>query len=356
MDPEVLLQIKSDDAPSGENLEYDPAFMEMELAAQPVEAQEMGDSVTQGHDPDYSDVVEKALDVLQRSHDLRAAVFLADGLLHTEGLGGFAKTTALLRGMLERHWETCHPELDEDDDDDPTMRVNTIQGLCGQPGGMAGASPLYRSLRRAPLTDSRGFGRFSIRDIEVSEGQITLPDGETGPDTATIAAAFKDTPAETLAEELAAIRAARADIAAIVDVFDERTPGQGPELDPLIKALDLMGRRVAEHAGPGADEASALEDDAASDVPPAPAAGGGGGTGAITSRTDVSAALDRIMAYYRQHEPSSPIPILLERAKRLVHADFLTIMRDMAPEGLENVRLVGGLSGRDDDDDDDDDD
>ncbi|MDK3074820.1 type VI secretion system protein TssA [Sedimentitalea sp. JM2-8] len=355
MDPQVLLQTKSDDSPSGENMEYEPLFTEMELAAQPVAEQQIGESVTQGHDPDYSDVVEKALAVLEQSHDLRAAVYLADAILHTEGLTGFADATTVIRGVLENYWDSCHPELDEDDDNDPTMRVNAVQGLCGQPGGLAGPSPVYRSLRRAAMTNSRGFGRFSIRDIDVSEGQITLPDGETGPDTATIAAAFKDTDPATLTASLAAVRTAAENVRAIAAVFDEQTPGQGPELDPLLKLLGQMSKRLAEHAG----EEGAQEDveDSGEDAPEEPRAKSAPGTvpGAISSRTDVTNALERIVTYYKQNEPSSPLPILLERAKRLVHADFLTIMRDMAPEGLDNVRLVGGL-GRDDDDDDDEDD
>jgi type VI secretion system protein ImpA len=63
----------------------------------------------------------------------------------------------------------------------------------------------------------------------------------------------------------------------------------------------------------------------------------------------VRAALDRIMDYYRRYEPSSPLPLVLERAKRLVGADFLTIVRDLAPEGMSNVRNVGGIEPDDDD-------
>jgi len=37
MDPAVLLQSKGDDAPSGDDLEYDPTFTDMELAGQPGE-------------------------------------------------------------------------------------------------------------------------------------------------------------------------------------------------------------------------------------------------------------------------------------------------------------------------------
>lgn len=48
------------------------------------------------------------------------------------------------------------------------------------------------------------------------------------------------------------------------------------------------------------------------------------------------------MDYYAKHEPSSPLPILLKRAKRLVGADFMEIIKDLAPDGAANVRLIGG--------------
>ena len=55
------------------------------------------------------------------------------------------------------------------------------------------------------------------------------------------------------------------------------------------------------------------------------------------------------MEYFKRHEPSSPVPIILERAKRLVGADFMTIMKDMAPGGLDSVMMIGGISEDDDD-------
>ncbi|MFY0312222.1 type VI secretion system protein TssA [Leisingera sp. D0M16] len=355
MDPAVLLQSKGDDAPSGENLEYDPAFTEMELAAQPGEESVVGNETIEATDPDYREVQKKALEVLERSHDLRAAVFLGDALLHSEGLTGFADVTTYIRGCLEEFWETCHPELDEDDGD-PTMRINAVQDLCGQPDGMAGASPLYRSLRRAPLTESRGFGRFSLREIEVAEGVMTAPaDMEHIPDTATIGAAFQDSDEEIIAERLAAIETAEENVRAISAVFDEQTPGQGPDLSALIKLLQQVAKRIRDYgnvsAGGGAAEEDAADDGAAEEAGAAAApvaAGGRAAPGAINSPADVSNALDRIIGYYRRAEPSSPLPILLERAKRLVGADFLTIMNDMAPQGVDNVNLIGGIEDDDD--------
>ncbi|MCB4458174.1 type VI secretion system protein TssA [Leisingera sp. McT4-56] len=355
MDPAVLLQSKGDDAPSGENLEYDPAFTDMELAAQPGEESVVGDEKIEATDPDYREVQKKALEVLERSHDLRAAVFLGDALLHSEGLTGFADVTAYIRGCLEDFWDTCHPELDEDDGD-PTMRINAIQDLCGQPDGMAGASPLYRSLRRAPLSESRGFGRFCLRDIEIAEGLMTAPpDMEHVPDSATIGAAFQDSDGDTVAERLAAVEKAEENVRAISAVFDEQTPGQGPDLSALIKLLQQIAKRIRTYANVGAGEAaedSGDEDEAAEAGAAAPAAAAagrpGGAPGAINSPADVSNALDRIIGYYRRAEPSSPLPILLERAKRLVGADFLTIMNDMAPQGVDNVNLIGGIEDDED--------
>lgn len=345
MDPVVLLEERNEDAPSGENLEYDPVFVEMELAAQPGEETQIGDAVTAAQDPEYREVAEKALQVLEQSHDLRAAVYLADAVLNTKGLTEFADVTTYIRGCLEKYWDTCHPELDPDDDDDPIMRINAIQGLCGQPGGQSGPSPVYRSLRRVGLSDSRGFGRFSLRDIEIAEGTVAAPDGlENIPDSANVSAAFQDTDAEVLDSSLAAAKRAQEDIKAVAAVFDEKTPGMGPELDPLIKVLDQIVKTLGRYAGGTQD---APEDEAAGAGAHAPAgspdATAPRAVGGIKSPADVSNALDRIIDYYRQNEPSSPIPILLMRAKRLVNADFLTIVQDMAPGGVDNVHLIGGI-------------
>src|SRR3546814_5801280 len=63
--------------------------------------------------------------------------------------------------------------------------------------------------------------------------------------------------------------------------------------------------------------------------------------GEISSRDDVLRSLDRILAYYARQEPSSPLPVLLNRAKILVNADFATIVRNLIPDGMsqfENLR------------------
>jgi type VI secretion system protein ImpA len=64
--------------------------------------------------------------------------------------------------------------------------------------------------------------------------------------------------------------------------------------------------------------------------------------GDIRSREDVVRLLDKICAYYERAEPSSPVPMLLQRTKRLVSAKFLDIVRDIAPDGLAQAENLGG--------------
>jgi type VI secretion system protein ImpA len=65
--------------------------------------------------------------------------------------------------------------------------------------------------------------------------------------------------------------------------------------------------------------------------------------GAIKSRDDAIRALDAIADFFRRTEPSSPIPLIVERAKRLVSKDFLEVLADVAPEALTQARAAGGL-------------
>ncbi len=345
MDLSAFLNSHGDEEPSGENLEYDPAFISLELAAQPGEERQIGDSVIAAEEPDHAEVLEHAAEVLGRSHDLRAAVFLAHSLLRTEGFPGFAKATSYIRGCLEQWWDSCHPQLDADDDNDPTMRVNAVASLVDP-------DTILRAVRLAPLTESRAFGRLNLRDIAIANGDMAPPAGmENIPDTGTVSAAFQDSDPARLQELRESVTAAMDDIKAIGAVFDDKIPGQGPDLGALQKLLKQAVGQFSE-AGVGtasegdAEEEGGVEEAASSES--ARPAGASGGGGAINSPQDVRNTLDRLINYYARAEPSSPVPMLLERAKRLVGADFITIVKDMASGGYPNVKTIGGLPDDDD--------
>ena len=66
-------------------------------------------------------------------------------------------------------------------------------------------------------------------------------------------------------------------------------------------------------------------------------------SGTIRNRDDVVAMLDKICGYYERYEPSSPLPLLLQRCRKLAALSFIDIVKDLAPSALQQVELIGGL-------------
>lgn len=360
MDLDALLADRESDGASGEDLEYDPEFTELQRLSVPGEERQAGKEIIAGEEPDFKDVEQRALAVLERSHDLRAAVILANARLNTKGLAGFADAVAYIRRCLDERWETCHPLLDADDDNDPTMRINAVFGL-----GALNTTQKY--LRRTPLTQSRTFGRATLLGIQQAYGEVVMADGARAEfDRAGVNAAFTDTNPHWLTAALAAAKQAQADILAIdrkiSAVMRETGVNSDLNLTDLMKIMQQIVRHLSEHVAgepePAEEEADDFGDEPASGgaassggEPSVRRSMGGGMAGSVESAGDARAAIDRVIDYFKRYEPSSPVPIILERAKRLVGADFMTIMKDMAPDGLDSVRNIGGITESDDDDD-----
>ncbi len=339
IDIEALLQPLDESVPCGENLEYDPLFQDLERVAQGKPETQFSEA----EPPDWKQVRAKALELLGKSRDLRALVHLAHACLHVDGWPEFSDCLVLMQRLLEQHWDHVHPQLDPDDAD-PTFRVNAVVALC-HPAGTLG------TVRHVPLVSSRKVGQFSLRDIEIAQGKlhVNLPE-EDQPKLAAVTAAFMDCDIDTLQADATATAAAADATAAIEAVLTERLGAtQAPDLSDLVTELRNAHKVLAEQLGargvqPAGEEPAPEETDMAPDT--APAASGGPaptpGRGEITSREDIVMMLDKICAYYARNEPSSPVPLLLHRAKRLVSMDFMDILRDMAPDALGPVQALRG--------------
>ena len=65
-----------------------------------------------------------------------------------------------------------------------------------------------------------------------------------------------------------------------------------------------------------------------------------GAVGPVESRADAARAIESIIGYYSKHEPGSPIPLVLERAKAWIDMDFLSILNDINPTGAEDAKNI----------------
>ena len=317
--------------PSGPNLEYDADFQALERAQQGRPEQVIGDSVKPAEEPDWADVVERAEVLMGRTRDLRVAVALTHSLLKTQGLAGFALGLNVIKGLLEGQWDTVHPQLDADDNNDPTLRVNSLLSLAASDG-------VLKALREVPLVSSKTLGRFSLRDMRIASGKQPAPAGlAEPPKQVQVDAAFRDAELEALQGNADQVALALEHIAAVDRLLVDKVGSQAPELKPLV--LDLTEIKHALGQQLAARGVGVAEGDGAGGA----AKAAGGGSGEINSREDVVLQLERLCEYYRRHEPSSPVPMLLRRAKRLVSKEFMDIIRDLTPGGVAEAELLGGI-------------
>ena len=66
-------------------------------------------------------------------------------------------------------------------------------------------------------------------------------------------------------------------------------------------------------------------------------------SGPLQSREDVIRVLDQVCDWYSKFEPSSPVPLLLQRAKRLVNKNFVEAIQDLTPSGVTEIQNIAGL-------------
>ena len=347
-DAEGLITEIAADQPAGPNLEFDPDFIALDRAAQGKPEQQFGSTIIPAEEPDWKEVATQAAALLARTRDLRILAHLAVARLHLDELPAFAEVLAATARLLAARWAAVHPQLDPEDDNDPTLRANALLRIA-HPGWV------LRHLRAMPLARSARAGQFSWRDAAAAIGAIEVEDAAEKPSETTIRAAFQDSdPARLHALNAAALTAAEA-ATAIGAAFDSNAGyGTGPALDDLIKLLHDMSRTILRYAtldaaAPAAEAAAEVEAAgaaaAASPSADRPIAAALAWPAGITTREEALRLLDLVCRYYRRYEPSSPLPLLIERARRLAEKDFLEILRDLAPDGVMQAQAIIGERG-----------
>ncbi|MDJ0908233.1 MAG: type VI secretion system protein TssA [Woeseiaceae bacterium] len=339
-DVDQLVAPISDEAPSGENLEYEPEFGEFERAGEATPDQQMGDEVVEGHGADWAAVIEQGTALLERTHDLRVAVLMTRAAMNLHGPAGLANGIALVRSFLETHWGSVHPQLDAEDDDDPTFRVNSMLPLADRDG-------MLQDLGLMPLVSSKVVGRFGLRDTRVAAGELSPAEGqEQVPDTALISAAFQDSDLDELQADAGMIDQALEDIGKCEAIFAEQIgAANSPDMDQLVSELKDIQKIYAENLA-ARGIGVAIPDEEGGEAG-GTEAGGAAISGDVRSREDAIRMIEKICAYYDRHEPSSPVPVLLQRVKRLVSMDYLEIVKELTPDAIAAVEALAGIQSED---------
>jgi type VI secretion system protein ImpA len=218
------------------------------------------------------------------------------------------------------------------------MRINILSTLA--------APDMLSALRAAPLVSSRTLGRYAYKDVEAAAATSGAGANGAAPSTAAIDAAAMDCDLQELQNDTAAATACVAAMTSLDTALSERVGpgaiGGWQALSTLVqKIAHFLKTTLARRSPAAASVVGGGEDGMAAGNPATPQTISPI-SGEIGSRDDVLRTLDKIVAYYTRYEPSSPIPLFIERCKRLVTMSFKDIVKELVPDAVRQVEVLTG--------------
>ncbi|MGP3698894.1 type VI secretion system protein TssA [Rhodobacter sp. NSM] len=341
------------ETPSGTDLRNDARFHAIERVVEPArrtarqEAAEIGTQVQ----VDWRSVIADARDLASSGRDLRLLVILVRALMAEEGMGGLSRGLDLLSETVESYWDSLHPALREGPPQEAAMRrINALKQVENPDTGLLGDLEFLGLFEIRPVGVVTG-GDLATGGLKAAQVLAEAPRGLGAKETAAITSAHEARAnrvigacralmterAEEFAQLSAGISGALAALSRLETALGAKlgTNGSGPRFTALSTMLQRMAatlQSVAASSEPAAE-------------PDAPAAQGSSASPLqIASRRDVERCLDLIIDFYERTEPSSPIPHLARRMRRMVPMNFLQLMEEVAPSGMKEFRAVAGVA------------
>lgn len=348
IDLERLSQAISTEAPCGPDTEYSTAFIAMERAKQGEPERQIGEVIIAATPPDWKQVKEQALALTQLSHDLRVVASLTIALAYTEGFKGLEQGLILANTLLDSYWECLHPDLDEEDENPAIMRRNALLELASQ--------SFVQGLLKQTLLSSAKLGKFSIAALQEGLNLQNSTNEEEIKRYRLVEAVFQDLPPENLQVTLQLLQSCKQQTQTLQEKFESYVASNqhAPNLGPLVSLLEQASKiltnklKLKTEANLPANEAMQANTEAdgglnSSLPPPLAQALTRDSNMPIENNDQVRQALEQICAYYARYEPSSPIPLLLKRAQRLVGKEFLEIANDLNPDSVSQFEHLFGI-------------
>jgi type VI secretion system protein ImpA len=356
-----LLEPCSADGGVGQNLEYDSRHISMCEHAEGTPEQEYGETLIAAQAPDWRELYKTSSELSIETRDLRVAVMMSESLCRLQGWIGLDDGLKVVSCWTVNFWDLVHPQLDESDGNDPVERLGILARLSH-------TDYLIEGVLQLPLAEEPALGSVTLQDLRRSPvASDERLESLTRPE---IEAIFLSASTESLRNTGDLIQSCLQSVEQIEAFLNEKLgPGQW-NADRLLAALrecadaveNAWGNRVGvvhheAQAKAGmlpSDRANSLESEGetTSDAQSAATANESGVSLSdleqplvITSRAEAMEVLDCLCQYFHKYEPASPVPLLLQRAKRLIPMSFVDILRELAPNGLDQaMQSVGALN------------
>ncbi|MFG1462661.1 type VI secretion system protein TssA [Xanthobacter sp. DSM 24535] len=327
----MVLQPLSEEAPSGTDPRADVSVSSRYLRVKDARAsarrvERANDVDGDGAPPhqEWGDVVELSGEILtEEGKDLEIAAWMIEGLVRIDGFTGLYTGLRVAEGLVSGFWDTVHPLPDEDGNE---ARLAPFIGL----NGVDGQGTLVQPLRKLAITG--GDTPFAFWQFEQASDIVHIAD--TAKRDARLAAgglsleaftnAVQATPAAFYGKLVAELDASLEALNALSDAFSvhvgREAPPAGAIRGVLTNILDAVKTFAADKIAQAAQHSemadSGADVEAGEETSGAPGSSAPAAFGGPSNREDALRQILRIAAYFREHEPHSPISYTLEEIVR----------------------------------------
>lgn len=331
-----IMQPVTGDAPCGESLDYDPAFIMLQSRLQPKLGAEYGSFVEAAEPVNWAEVERDCLALLKKSKDIRLIVILMRCRLRKTGLPALAEGMEALHALLQTWPDDLHPQLLDEGEFTPMLRANAFAELEDVNG-------LLGDLRNQPLPKAAGL-QISVKEFEKAH-QVPREEG-----------ALSDTAVAALVHEwhlnareaILPLTRAHFFVQEIKKTLVATAGNEAPEFSVLGHILAMFSGEF----GPGTPapplhtevlpEIATAAVSAPDDAPPCiteplPVSDGTPSSSpdvrkGIQNRADALHRLQEIRSWFAMTEPSSPLIPVLRYAEESIGKNFADLLKMYPPE------------------------
>ncbi|SFP42304.1 ImpA family type VI secretion system protein [Variovorax sp. 770b2] len=308
--------------PCGPSLEYDAEYAVLLSRMSPRSDAQYGQFVGTPEAPNWTEIERDCRRLLLRTRDINLFVWLCRARTRLAEAPGLAQSLTALSAVLERWPDAVHPQITVEGERDPAVRANALAALADPDGLLADVREIVVAANAAR--------HLTVREIERARS-VPRP---------------ADTPSpESVAQQLAQLRlSSNGGVELPVDLLSQasraarqiaawaqhRLGQDAPSLQALIDLLKPFDE-IEPEAGPESEPAGHSESATRPHVRGA------------TSRDDVLQSIREAREWFENHEPSSPVAVLLRQAEHMVGKRFAEVA-DAIP--LDLLRKWDSAEGR----------
>lgn len=327
----------------GENQEYNPLYLEMEELAVGVPESVMGNDIISGKDPDWKKLYTNCMELWKITRDLRVAVYLTLSLSQINGLQGFNDGLKLIHFLIADLWDDFYPKLDADDNNDPTERLNILQIISPSISSGNDAFTFLRTFRKIKLFENK---KYTLRDLLIYQGEISTDDVF---DNSLFNAEMISEPADLVDEKVNIIKDILATLDNIENTLNEKiVESYSFSFECLRKELSIFLKFYTKLSAGNEEQNSKniIEDNEIGDTVDS----GSKAAGVIDienykprNRSEALLLVKKSADYFREVEPTNPVPYLLDRVLRIADKSFIDILMDIDPGAVDRIKEQLGL-------------